>query len=105
MSPFVLAEIDYFIQEYSDVGTELLFLDEVTSGAYDLAPFSAEDIAIARDVVARYRSLGIGLADASIVVLAERYGTHDILTLDERHFRAMKPLTGRKSFRLLPTDA
>ncbi len=50
-------------------------------------------------------SLGIGLADASVVVLAERYGTYDILTLDERHFRAMRPLTGRRSFRLLPADA
>jgi len=104
LSPFVLAEIDYFIQEYSDVATELLFLDEVITGAYDLAPFGTEDIATARDVVAQYRSLGIGLADASIVVLAERYGTYDILTLDERHFRAMRPLTGRKSFRLLPAD-
>jgi predicted nucleic acid-binding protein len=105
LSPFVLAEIDYFIQEYSDVETELEFLDEVTAGAYELAPFGAEDIALARDVVAQYRSLGIGLADASIVVLAERYSTYDILTLDERHFRAMRPLTGRKSFRLVPADA
>ena len=37
-------------------------------------------------------------------VLAERYGTRDILTLDERHFRALRPLTGAGHFRLLPTD-
>jgi len=33
-----------------------------------------------------------------------RFETYDIFTLDERHFRAMRPLTGRKSFRLLPAD-
>jgi predicted nucleic acid-binding protein len=105
LSPFVLAELDYFIQQYVGIENELLFLDEVAKGVYDLAAFDNDDIATARDVVAQYRSLGVGLADASIVVLAERYGTHDILTLDERHFRAMRPLTGRRSFRLLPADA
>ena len=46
----------------------------------------------------------IGLADASIVVLAERLDVHDLLTLDERHFRAV--LGPRdKPFRLLPADA
>lgn len=48
--------------------------------------------------------LGIGLADASIVALAARYETNRILTLDERHFRTLRPLRGR-SFRLLPQDA
>ena len=34
-----------------------------------------------------------------------RYGTIDIATLDERHFRAVRPLAGGKAFRLLPADA
>jgi predicted nucleic acid-binding protein len=104
LSPFVVAEIDYFILEYGDVAIELSFLEEIATGAYELAPFSEEDVATAATVVEQYRSLGIGLADASIVVLAERYGTRDILTLDERHFRALRPLTGRRHFRLLPAD-
>jgi uncharacterized protein len=39
-----------------------------------------------------------------LVVLAERYGTTRILTLDERHFRAIKPLHA-DAFTLLPADA
>ena len=35
--------------------------------------------------------------------LAERHGTHDILTLDERHFRAVAGPGGRP-FRVLPAD-
>lgn len=88
-----------------DVDGELIFLEELSKRVYELAPFTSEDVVAATAVIARYRSLGIGFADASIVVLAERYGTYDIFTLDERHFRAVRPLTGRKNFRLLPADA
>ena len=43
----------------------------------------------ARHVMVRYESLSIGLADASnVVVLANGHDTLDVLTLDERHFRA-----------------
>jgi predicted nucleic acid-binding protein len=39
-----------------------------------------------------------------LVVLAERHSTADILTLDQRHFRALIGPRGRP-FRLLPADA
>jgi predicted nucleic acid-binding protein len=58
----------------------------------------------ARDIVARYRDLRIGLADASLVILAERHRTRRILTFDERAFRAIAPLQGG-AFTLLPADA
>jgi predicted nucleic acid-binding protein len=58
----------------------------------------------AAGVVERYSDLRIGLADASIVVLAARYGTARVLTLDERHFRAMRPLQP-DAFTILPADS
>jgi len=57
----------------------------------------------AREVVESYRDLRIGLADASIVVLARRYAVSDVLTLDERHFRAIFGPRDQP-FRLLPSD-
>jgi len=57
----------------------------------------------AADVIDRYRDLEIGLADASIVVLAGREQTDRVLTLDERHLRALRTLGGRP-FVLLPAD-
>lgn len=104
LSPFVLAELDYLIQKRRGVADELRFLREVASGVYRLEPFDAEDIALAADLVERYSSLDIGLADASLVVLAARAATTRILSLDERHFRAIRPLRGR-AFTLLPADA
>jgi hypothetical protein len=37
-------------------------------------------------------------------VLAERLETIGVATLDERHFRAVRPLAGGQAFRLLPMD-
>jgi predicted nucleic acid-binding protein len=54
--------------------------------------------------VARARA-DIGLTDASLVALAAHRDTTQILTLDERHFRTLSPLTGEPSFTLLPADA
>jgi predicted nucleic acid-binding protein len=51
----------------------------------------------------RKGKLDVGLADASIVVLAEKHATVDVLTFDARHFRAMHGPAGRP-FRLLPDD-
>jgi uncharacterized protein len=55
-------------------------------------------------VLETYRDMKIGLADASLVVLAERYGTTRLLALDERHFRAIPP-PHADAFTLLPADA
>jgi len=104
LSPFVFAELDYFIQKYGGVRSELLFMADVSKAAYELAPFGRDDVAKAMDIIQKYRELKIGLADASIVILATRYDTRDVLTLDERHFRSMRP-EGRRSFRILPSDA
>ncbi|MEA2166416.1 MAG: uncharacterized protein QOK37_4543 [Thermoanaerobaculia bacterium] len=104
VSPFVLAEADYLIQKFGGVEAEMLFLAEIGRRAYELATFSEEDVESARRIITKYRTLGIGLADASIAVLAARYGTFDVLTLDERHFRALRPAP-RKNFRILPADS
>ena len=103
LSPFVLDELDYLLTRESGTAAELALLSEVAAGAYDLVPFLAEDISDATTVIERYRDLGIGLADASIVTLAGRFRTESVLTLDERHFRALRSPRG-KPFTILPAD-
>jgi len=101
LSPFVLAELDYLILKYGGIDAELAFLAEVSGGAYELPSFDRYDIERAMDFVAKYRDLNIGLTDASIVALARRYTCRDVLTLDQRHFRAIR-IDGRRAFNLLP---
>ncbi len=104
LSPFILAELDYLLATRLTQSEEIALLGEVGRGAYSLEPFSTDDVAEAVSVIERYAGLGLGLADASNVVLANRYGTLDVLTLDERHFRVLRGPRDRP-FRLLPADA
>ena len=103
LSPFVLAELDNLLTTKASEQAAASFLDQVAIGAYQLEPMAADDIVRASEVIRQYRDLQLGLADASLVVLAERYGTLNLLTLDERHFRAVRG-PGRRPFRLLPAD-
>ena len=103
LSPFVLAELDYLLMRHVGAHAQAALLEEVVRGAYRLETFAAEDVARAGQIMRRYGDLQIGLADASIVVLAERHGTTEVLTLDLRHFHALR-VGGRKRFRILPGD-
>lgn len=103
VSPFVLAELDYLLGKRVGLEAQMALLDEVVRGAYRLEPFASADVARARELMARYSSLRLGLTDASVVVLADRYGAKDVLTLDERHFRVVRA-SSRRPFRLLPAD-
>jgi predicted nucleic acid-binding protein len=103
LSPFVLAELGYLLAGHAGIAAQTALLGEVARGAYQLEPFGAADIQAAKEVVERFRDLHIGLADASVVVLAQRHGARNVLTLDERHFRALR--IGRtRRFRILPAD-
>ena len=104
LSPFVLAEADYLVSECIGQHASLLLIEDVIRGAYRLEAFSPTDLAAARAIMTRYANLNVGLTDASLVVLADRFSTDEVLTLDERHFRTMRGMDGR-AFRLLPADA
>jgi predicted nucleic acid-binding protein len=104
LSPLILAELDYLVGRRVGERGRIELLSEVEVGAYELPPFEAADVAAARQIIEQYADLKISLADASIVVLSERYGTHDLLTLDERHFRVLRGAHGLP-FRVLPADA
>jgi predicted nucleic acid-binding protein len=104
LSPFVLAELDYLLAGRVGEAAERALLGEVGRGVYRLENFDADDIAAAERLIGRHAGLGLGLADASTVVLANRHDVRDLLTLDERHFRALRGPGGRP-FRLLPADS
>lgn len=101
VSPYVVAELDYLITTRVGLDAELAVLRELASGAYVLADLGTDDLNRAVSVIERFHDQGIGATDASIVVLAERFRTRSLLTLDHRHFGVMRPLDGGR-FRLLP---
>jgi predicted nucleic acid-binding protein len=103
-SELAVAEADYLILTRLGIDVELAFLEDLAQATYSVACLSQTELVLARDLVARYRDLRLGLADASLAVLAYRYQTRRILTFDERAFRQVTPLQGG-SFIILPADA
>lgn len=103
LSPFVLAELDYMVSMRVSRAAARRLLVDVGNGAYQLEPFTSADVERAVEILDKFHDLDVGIADASVVVLAERHGVRDVLTLDERHFRALRDNAGR-SFRILPAD-
>lgn len=109
ISPLVLTELDHLVHRSFgfDAALEAIesLTDRIADGDYRLAPVSNDDLVAAAKVRSSYPDLKLDLADGVGVVLADRYRTNRIFTLDHRDFRAVKPLTnGYDHFVLLPAD-
>lgn len=103
-TPLIVAEVDHLVGVRGGPTARRALHRDLAAGAY-LVEWWPGAIASMVKIAERYADTGLGLADASLVSLAERLGTIDVATLDERHFRAVRPLIGGKAFRLLPADA
>jgi uncharacterized protein len=103
-TPLIVAEVDHLVGARGGPTARRALHRDLAAGAY-LVEWWPGAIAPVVKIAERYGDTPLGLADASLVALAERLGTIDIATLDERHFRAIPPLAGGKAFRLLPADA
>jgi uncharacterized protein len=101
VSPYVVAELDYLVASRLGVEAELAVLKELAGGAWDLPGLARDDLALASTVIERYADQQIGIADASNVILAARYRTRTIATLDHRHFDVVRPLGGGR-FTIVP---
>jgi predicted nucleic acid-binding protein len=100
----IAAEVDYLLGVRFGEAARRAFLSDLVAQRYDVACLEADDYRAVSELDIRYSDLGLGLADCSIAVLAERYETRRLLSFDERHFRAVAPLQGG-SFELLPADS
>jgi len=69
----------------------LTFFDDVLSGAYRVEPPTIADLTRCRELQDRHRDLSLGVVDASVVALTERLGEPKVATLDQRHFRTVRP--------------
>lgn len=87
----VLAELDYWCSRRLGPGAWLVFLEDALAGVYRVESPTGADLARCRDLQDRYADLSLGVVDASIVALVERLGEPKVATLDQRHFRAVRP--------------
>lgn len=87
----VLAELDYWCARRLSADAWLIFIDDVVAGAYRVESPTTIDLSRCRELQDRYRDLSLGVVDASIIALAERLGEPKVATLDQRHFRTVRP--------------
>lgn len=105
VSPLVLAELDYLLS--TRIGPEAAhgalahIRDRVAARRYAVPEIESH---LSSALVTMRRYPHIGVTDTMNVVMASEYRTDSILTLDRRHFRMVRPLTGHTAFRLWPDD-
>lgn len=95
----VVAEATYFVGQRLGARAETLFLRGLSS--FDVESPSPEDLYRMAELVEMYGNFPLGGTDASVIALAERLNAPIIITLDRRHFGAIKP-RHRGSFEILP---
>ncbi len=103
-TPLIVAETDHLVAARGGRDALTALRADLAAGAY-LVEWWRGAIGTAVEIAERYAGTGLGFADASLVALAARHTTIEVATLDERHFRAVQPLTAEPAFRLLPADA
>ncbi len=94
-----IAETCHLLERAAGWQTEAAFLD--SAATLVVVPVEPEDLRRSAELVRQFHSFPLGGVDASIVALAERLDTDTIMTLDHRHFRAIKP-RHCEFFHLLP---
>ncbi len=108
ISPLVLTEVDHLAKARFGSQARSAIVDfilaQVRQTRFQIPETGLEILDTARLIQQQYAGLDLDLADAVNVALAARYRTDTVLTLDRRDFRAIRPLTPHKWFRLLPDD-
>jgi uncharacterized protein len=103
-TPLVVAELDHLVFAHGGRDAARALREDLDIGAYQVEWWPTaihETVALA----SRHESMDLGLTDASLLALAEHLQSTSIATLDERHFRVLRPASGSEAFTLLPADA
>ncbi len=100
----ITTEVDYLAGVRLGRSARRAFFADPADGKFRVACLEPPEYEALRQVDRQYADLDVGLADLSVMILAHRFRTDRILTFDQRHFRALRPLGGG-SFVLLPSDA
>ncbi|MFK4087018.1 type II toxin-antitoxin system VapC family toxin [Kribbella sp. NPDC020789] len=97
---FVVPEVCYMIQRELGAKVETAFVRSLADGDFTVAECEPALDRIA-DLMDKYSDMPLGLADASVVAIAEELGVREVATLDRRHFTVVRPRHA-DAFTLLP---
>jgi predicted nucleic acid-binding protein len=97
----VLAEVAYLVGRNAGITTVVSFLRGLSASRFRLVALTEQDIERVAEILADYADSRIDFVDASVMAVAERFGSTKILTLDQRDFRLFRP-RHCESFEIIP---
>jgi predicted nucleic acid-binding protein len=97
----ILPEVDYLLASQVSRRAEEAFLKDLADGNYQVEWGQDADVEAAQRIAHQYRALALGLVDAVVIATAERLRAKEIVTVDLRHFGAVR-IGGNP--KLLPRD-
>lgn len=86
----VLTETTHLLAARGQTGVSARFLERCFSGAVDVFELEAQSRPRLLELMRRYERLPMDLADASLVILAEKLGHGRILSTDRRDFESYR---------------
>jgi predicted nucleic acid-binding protein len=95
----VITEAAWLLRRYPRAIRKLL--SSFHGRPFEIVPLGESDLPGIGAILANYEGLGIQLADASLVHLANREGIELLFTLDRRDFGVLRLAHGKK-LRLIP---
>lgn len=101
LSQTVLTEVAYLIGREAGIQTVVAFLRGLFSSRFRLIALVEADVDRVAEILQVYADSRIDFIDASVMAVAERYGSTKVLTLDQRDFRLFQP-KHCNSFEILP---
>lgn len=87
----MITEVTYLLGSRLGTEPEVRFLGDLAAGAFHVEPVAAGDWVRIAELVATYRQLPLGTADASVVAAAERLEIVEVATMDRRDFSVVRP--------------
>jgi len=95
----VITEAVWLLRAYPQAIRKLL--SSFNGRPFSLAPMDETDLPSIGAILDKYKGLGLQLADASLLHLANREGIDQMFTLDRRDFAVLRLSHGKK-LRLIP---
>jgi predicted nucleic acid-binding protein len=83
--------VSYLLADRIGAHAELALTRAIANGELIVEPVLDQEWPRIADLCERYLDLPLGVTDASVVALAERYEVEVIASLDHRHFGVVRP--------------
>jgi uncharacterized protein len=80
VTPYVVTEVCYLVGKYVGAMAEANFVEAVAAGDLNQVEITNADLGRMAELMRQYQDFPLGIADASVVTIAERLGLTEVAT-------------------------